>query len=550
MPFNILSEKDFLGRSDELQFLYRLALNAKAGIAPSVFLSGQMGVGKTEVLKQLFNLLFYQQDSISHFYYPVNKALISASDFSEDYIGSFVRQRLAFGKKDSSLLNAEGLSIESLLRLAGKSDALWATDILSSYLQTKPNGNPTNLILSALSAPYRSHISTGTPVIVMIDNFQQVKKLYGFNPEDNKNLWMLFEEPIKSVYTPHVITGLQVELQKMFFQETSLGKSLEIINLPGLDKDVSLKLFSSMCETYNINFEKESWLGFVDLFNGNPFYIRSFIHAASQEGKDISIDELWKVYFSEITKGKFYTYWISVIKAYMPQLDLRKASLQFLYHLYKEGPTTISSNLASIFSINHEELYEIISLFHTAGIVEGDFTTFKLIEDETLIDVIRCLYCKEILKEPLNKIEDVIIEDKLQRIRPAEEPSFELTIPIAPKTELIAVNTLEQIAKNHNIPPQAIGQLQIALIDLFTNVIGQDVTAEGNFHLKFKPKEDSFTLTVQTPQKELVPFGTEEPYKEGDSLELIKRFTDDIKFEKTKKGTNIILRKNLTYKSF
>ncbi|MBI5049354.1 MAG: hypothetical protein HZC11_00385 [Nitrospirae bacterium] len=545
MPLNILSEKDFLGRSNQLQFLYRLALDARTDSAVSAFLSGQRGAGKTEILKQLFNLLLWQQDNIAPFYYSVNNAMISASDFSDDYMGRFVCQRLAFDKKDSLLINAVGLSIGDLLHLTEKLDTSWAIDILNSYLQAKTNKNPAHIILSALSAPHRSYLSTGVPVVVMIDNFQRVKGLYKSGREDNKNLWLLFEEVIKSRHTPHIITGLHVEIQKMLFQETSFGKSLEIINLPPLDKDASLKILSSMCEAHNIPFEKEPWLGIVDLFNGIPLNIRHFVHAVSQEVKTPSKDDLCRVYFHEITKGKFYTYWSSILKNCMPQLSLRKASLEFLYHLYEKGPTAISPNLAGILAISRDELYEIAGFFQTAGIIETDFTAFKLVEDRILTDVIICLYYREILKEPLNKIEDMIIHEKLQRIKPSEKPSFELTMPAAPVSELIAVKILEQIGENYNIPPDVIGQLQAALIDLFTNVISHNAIPGENFHLKFNSENEAFTITVQTPQKEFISFSSEEPYKEGAGLELIKRFTDDIRFEKIKNGTNIVLRRNL-----
>ena len=81
MSFGTLNEKDFFGRGDELSDLYHRALQAEQGAGQSVFLSGTRGVGKTELLKQLFSHLFWKQDRVAPFYYSVNNAILSVEDF-------------------------------------------------------------------------------------------------------------------------------------------------------------------------------------------------------------------------------------------------------------------------------------------------------------------------------------------------------------------------------------------------------------------------------------------------------------------------------------
>ncbi len=154
MPFRILSEKDFIGRRQELEALYGISSETRERIATSIFLSGQHGIGKTELLRQLFTLLFWKQGEVAPFFYTVNPPLISAYDFSMDYLSRFVRQRIAFQKKDASLIHADGLSMEDLMRLAEKSDAQWAVAIIKQYFQAKTAGNAEKLFLCAISAPY------------------------------------------------------------------------------------------------------------------------------------------------------------------------------------------------------------------------------------------------------------------------------------------------------------------------------------------------------------------------------------------------------------
>lgn len=99
MLFSALSGKDFTGRSHELESLYGISSEIKDGTATGIFLSGQHGIGKTELLRQLFNLLFEKQTEIVPFFYTVSPAFISVYDFSTDYLNRFIRQWIAFQKK-------------------------------------------------------------------------------------------------------------------------------------------------------------------------------------------------------------------------------------------------------------------------------------------------------------------------------------------------------------------------------------------------------------------------------------------------------------------
>jgi len=549
MPFRTVLEKDFIGRTEELEVLSGISYETRKGIATSIFLSGQYGTGKTELLSHLFNQLFWKQGEVAPFFYTINSAFISPYDFSMDYLNRFICQRIAFQKKDVSPICAYAPSTENLMNLAEKSGASWAADIIGRHLQTKTYGDTVKLFLSAITAPYQSYLNTGIPVVVIIDDFHRTKEFDGTAPESHKNLWMLFEEAIKSRYTPHILTGSRAELQDMFFQKTPIGKSLEFFNLSGLNKNTSLRLFSLLCENYNIIVEKESLLPFVDLFNGNPFYIRNFIQTARRERKKLSEDDLWRIYFNEITNGKIYTYWVSRLRTYMPQLELRKSSLEILYHLinlgrdtYRYSISTTSADLSNMFLISRKDVDDIINFFQSVDLIDINFSTFKLAEDRVLTDVIRGLYSKEIVEEPLDITEEIFMKERHKHVKTTGTPSFEVIIPPAPKAELIAVSALEQIARNQNISTEITGQLQIALIDLLTNIIAKSEPHDENLHLRFKRDEDKFIIEVKIPYQEPVFPASPEALSEE---QLIRKFTDDIKFEKIKSGVKIILTKNL-----
>ena len=149
MSFSALQKKDFVGRQEELAALTRRVVLAHSGQARSVVLSGPRGMGKTELFKQLFGRLFWGQDRIAPFYYSVNPALLSAQDFSRNYLIRFLCQRIAYDKKEQALLHLDGISLTDASSLMEERGATWASGLLEQY--DRSSGDPVDALRFALS---------------------------------------------------------------------------------------------------------------------------------------------------------------------------------------------------------------------------------------------------------------------------------------------------------------------------------------------------------------------------------------------------------------
>jgi hypothetical protein len=531
------TSKIFFGRDNELEILKNIHVSAKSGNATGIFLSGRNGIGKTELLRQAFNHLFANQDNAIPFFYTIKTAFTSVENFSKDYFCTFIVQSLAFLKKDFSTIDACIYSLEDVAQLAEESGVKWIVDIMNNFLQMKKDDDPLSLFRFAISAPYRSYHNTGTPVIVIIDDFHKMRKFCEINiPDNNMNCWMLFESSVKSPYTPHIFSGCQAELNKMFFEDTSFGEYLDLLNLTGLDQDDSSRLFTTFCEIFKLNV-KDELIDNISLFNGNPFYMKNFIHAARQASRTLSEENFWLIYLSEITKGKTFMYWTSILKTYIPHLDLRKPSLMLLYNLYRDRSGNILSNLADKLSITQQDLESIIGLLHISGTFEPGFSELEPADDNILVDFIRGLYLREIENQPWEKIKDVIIGEKPHFIRHDRLPSFDLNIPANTKAEFVAVRTIEYVADNFNIPREIIGQLQIALSELFANVIGTAGNGFDNYHMSFKLIENNFSAEILIPQKDFALSDSDK--------NRIRAYLDDLKVEGSNNATKIIFLKEI-----
>jgi len=536
MPLKEFTSKHFYGRDSEIEILANIASQAGSGDAGSIILLGKRGIGKTELLRHLYSELFNSRVHAVPFFYTIKTAFASVESFSEDYIASFVLQYLAYIRKDPSLINTGIYSLQDLRDIASRSEALWISEIIDNYSQVKGDGDLHKLFSYVISLPYYSYRHTGTPVVVMIDDFHKIRKLSELsNRGYDKDLWMLFENPIRFRFSPHIIAGYKAELHRMFFEETSFGEHLEIISLGGLNRKDSSGLFRALCEKYTLSCEADAAV-LLDLLGGNPFYIKSFVQAARQTAKSFSDDDFRDIYIREITKGKIYTYWTSILKSYIRRFELRKPTLSLLFNLCENGTDDISS-LAETLSIKQEDIDYILGLLHTAGIVETGFSALELIDDLILIDLIKGLYHKEIIREPWSRIKDALSEERPQPVTPDRTPAFDLVIPAALKAELVAVKSLEQVARYYQMPPDAVGQLQVSLIELFSTVLSKNGGTGANYKLKFILKDNMFSVEIVTSGEDLVL---------SDSvMRHIKLYVDDIRVKEVKHGSKITLTKEL-----
>lgn len=542
MYLNEISDKNFIGRKNELEVLKSVIAEANSGDASSVFLSGNRGSGKTCILKRLSHELFNNHDGPVPFFYTIKTAFTSIENFTIDYLGSFIVQYLAFISKEPSLVTSAIYSLEDLRDIAGKSEAQWIINMIDSYIKVHESGDAIKLFSYVMSAPHQSYVHTSKPVVVMIDDFHKIRMiLERIAGEPGRDVRVIIEGLIHSGNVPHIISGNQADLGRMFFEESAFGEHMDVINLPGLNRDDSGRFLNLLCEKYSLSFEGEL-SAFFNLFNGNPLYIKNFIQSARQAGRSLNRDDAWEIYFREVTMGKFQTYWTSLLESDIPQFELRRPTLNFLWFLLTNDNDIALSNLTEDLAKKQDDLDRIIRLLSASGAIEAGFSTLEIADDRVLSDVIKGLYLKEIMREPSERIREEIIGGKMQNVIEDRPPSFDITIPSDPRAELVAVKSLEQVALHHKISLDIIGQLQISLVELFANVLSSDRGSTENYHLSFRVTENTFSMEVETPRT-----GHDYLSPEHDNaFNMMRYYVDDIKVERVMNNTRITMSKKIS----
>jgi anti-sigma regulatory factor (Ser/Thr protein kinase) len=541
MPFNALQEKDFIGRLQELAELTRRVLRADRGQAQSVIVFGQRGIGKTELLKQLFGRLFWKQDRVAPFWYTVNPALLSVTAFSKNYLVRFICQRLAFPIKDQALFYQDGISLDGLFNLVEERDAYWAKEILDQYQQC--TSDPLDALRVALAAPHRSMLSTGTPVAVLIDDFHWIKGLHLGGVADHR-LASLFQEPMAHRKTPHVISGSMAELQEMY-----VVSGLERIPVNPLGSDATASMVLSLLTAYEAAGTMPPLL--IRHLGGDPYYIGCIVSRACEKNNPDEKD-FWNAYIQEIMEGTLVHSWSKVLKGFFPDLGQRRTALAIISKIYHTSEALSCQRIAKVFALTDSQAQDIVHALYLAGFLRGEFGTFRPMEDRVLRDIVDSLFMREILAKSTHDLEGHFLEALVPKKEMAVR--FDMTLPIARDAELIVAQSLEQIGKNLNLNQEAIGQLQIATIEACINAMEHGRGMDDKVYLSIAAEEDHLEVSVESAGHEFIIQETGEPYREqeasrtagrGWGLKLIKRFVDHVRFEKTTYGTKIVLIKNI-----
>jgi len=541
MPFNALQDKDFFGRLQELDNLTKRVFQAERGQAQSAVLSGQRGIGKTELLKHLFGRLFWKQDQVAPFWYSVNPALLSVADFSKTYLVRFMCQRLAFTKKDQSLFYYDGISIDGLSTLVEEREAFWAKEILDQYIQC--SGDPVDALRIALAAPHRSMLSTGIPVAVLIDDFHWIKGLHLGGVSDHR-LASLFQEPMAHGKTPHMISGNMAELQEM-----PVASGLERIQVHPLGPEATSSMVLSLLNAHEAEGIVPPLL--IRQLGGNPYYIGCIVTRACEKNNPDEKD-FWNAYIQEILEGTLAHSWSKVLKRFFPDLGQRRIALAITSKIYHTSEALSCQRIAKIFTLTDSKANDIMQALYLAGFIRGEFGTFRAMDDRVLRDIVDSLSMREILAKTTHDLEEHFHET----LAPQKEKAvrFDMTLPDSKDAELIVAQSLEQIGKNLNINQEAIGQLQIAVIEACINAIEHGRGMDDKVYISIAAREDHLEVSVESAGQEFIVQETGEPYRDqeaakttgrGWGIKLIKRFVDHVKFEKTTYGTKIVLIKKI-----
>ncbi len=133
-----------------------------------------------------------------------------------------------------------------------------------------------------------------------------------------------------------------------------------------------------------------------------------------------------------------------------------------------------------------------------------------------------------------------------EKLKPNE---YEIIVPMGEDTEMIAANTIEEIARRHNFAPRAINQIKTALVEACINATEHSLSPDRKIYQKFAVEDDKIIITISNRGLRLADKNAREVTpvegRRGWGLKLMKSLMDEVKFEQTDDGTRISMTKFL-----
>ncbi|MCX5857063.1 MAG: ATP-binding protein [Deltaproteobacteria bacterium] len=540
MPFHPLPAEDFLNRENELDYLKGLPLLKESALGGNVFLEGARGIGKTELLKQLYRSLFWESGTVP-FYYSFKTANLKGTYFAKDYFTGFVRQFFSCVMKEPSIVENAAEPLQRLMPVIASVGLHWLVDCIEDFREHLNSNDIYWQIVAAISLPATVAQKSGKPVMVMLDDFDTAERLYESSLGDAHGLISLFGESMKNSLCPHVMTGSAGALESIFTDPSLVGMT-ERMQLGPLPEDLAVRLFKAHLANLKIACAPAGQLKFLAILNGNPLYIRNLAKAAwKMQKKELHEKDLIECYCFEVSEGETAFYWSSIFGRYVQSPAKRRGLLKLLMLSVENEGVDDGDRLVS--GLYGTEERAALDALRASGVNRG--------WDPVLRDFIRCLYMKEVEGRRADDVREKIESNYLSE---REDSRFELVIPMSSNAELVVAKAVEQIGRNMNFNADFLNHLQLALIEVCINAIEHSGSYEKKVFLKFITKPDKLEIIVENSGR---PFShdsrREIPVEEslrrgmtrGRGFKLVHAIMDDVKIERIGNRTRVILTKNI-----
>lgn len=394
---HILPDEEFVNRKDEIENIYQLALGTLDNTTQSIYLCGNRKTGKTEILKRVYHRLFWEQDRIIPFYFPFNKEFSDTLLFAKRYLNEFVKQYLAFVRKDPAIIRSN-ISLSKILKLVQEEEYPGIKGLVENYFEHINNGDYAEVLRNSIFAPYTASVDGFTRVFVILDDFHRSREI-PFT-EGEGDLSGEFSEVLNNRFSPHLITGYSIKmLKEVFGNKVFIGIS-DIIELRGLAQEELVVLFENLCGLYKVKYLKGDTHLMVNQLNQSPFYIKSFIRSARHLGVALqTLKDFQKHYLHEVTLGSIGFYFSSILNSFVSERERRSAIkiLEACIDAPIGGLTT--GFLAEKISLEDQETAQILTALQDGGLLEMDFGRVTIEKDPVMRDFISFKYATVIDRE-------------------------------------------------------------------------------------------------------------------------------------------------------
>ena len=209
--------------------MFHAGLDVARGLQSSCFLSGQRKSGKTEILKRVYQRLFWEQEAVIPFFASLPKSIPSAEVFCREYFLTSALQCIGFLKKDARLVASEKHDLNQIVQLAYESKLSWLTDAIDHFHQFTKNKDLQALAHLSILFPASIASRTGMQAFVFVDDFHHLASVA--SSDERLLLTADFLRALESRQAPLCLAGASKPLFQSLFRTAELPGCVEVISL-------------------------------------------------------------------------------------------------------------------------------------------------------------------------------------------------------------------------------------------------------------------------------------------------------------------------------
>ncbi len=385
--------RDFINRTRETETILQHARGGNA--SRGLLVLSPPALGTSEILKQVYDRFFDEQNGTIPFYFSFDNTDKSVEQVGLRFLQSFLRQTIAFRRRDPKILDASS-DICELGELAVPSDGLWIDRLVATCETESRLNDGRSFVRNCLSAPLRA-AAHGANVFVIIDNLDEAEKF-----ADEMDLI----EEIKEIYSRADIRFVLVGRRRFLLNAARTGNTkvtdADVLQIEPLAFSDAGFLIEKMADRFEVKINEQTRDLIAHQFEATPTFITLLFQAANRKKMNLdSFRHVEQIYADEIFGGGIAKFYETIFQEIAPNVETQKNILGLLFDaLTIEKEKTPFESWQKRSGLDDKSFYRAINLLNAHEIIRLTSNLIEAMsENQILTDYITSRFRLEIIAE-------------------------------------------------------------------------------------------------------------------------------------------------------
>ncbi len=400
-----MATEDFLGRTSEMEEIFRHAHSENENQAMLILAAPACGL--SELLRQVYDRLFYEQGDIIPIYFAFSKNENSAEQIATRFLQTLLSQAVAFRRGDKGLIDSAP-DICEISELAVPADCYWIDRLVSACESNSRLKDERSFVRQAFSAPLRAKAREAN-LFVMFDNFQAIENIGG-----DINLLDEIKEIYQRASMPFVFAGYRRHLLYAIQSGQTKLQNVEKLRLDSLNNSSAALLTEHLAHKLEVKINPQTSDLMIQQFAGNPTLINSIFVSAQESKLDLdSFQNVQQVYVDSVLGKRICNYYQTIFDEIAPNQEVRNRIIDLLANVETKTPMEIWRKRLNLAEKEFRRVVNLLNFYEIVRLNSGMIEFSR--ENESLGDYVRSTYRLEIVGENRALVVGNLLAESLKR---------------------------------------------------------------------------------------------------------------------------------------